>query len=211
MTRCAPCLVLILVALVAAACGGAGASAAATSAVSEPPTETPPPSTTQSEASSAAEPSQPASQAPASETPGENELDWTLAPNFGSTELTSGFTPDPFEQAVTSGGPIDASYLGGDCRGFATAAPDFDVTYEAGSLTLLRFYFVADAADDTTLIINAPDGSWYCNDDAPGTIDPMFDFTNPESGLYDVWVGSYEPGTSVEGGLYVTELQSNAP
>ena len=215
MTRCAPCLILILVALLAAACDGRGASAAATSAVSEPPAETPPPSTTQSEASSAAEPSQPASQAAsqaaASETPGENELDWSLAPNFGSTELASGFTPDPFEQAVTSGGPIDASYLGGDCRGFATAAPDFDVTYEAGSLTLLRFYFVADAADDTTLIINAPDGSWYCNDDAPGTIDPMFDFTNPESGLYDVWVGSYEQGTSVEGVLYVTELESNAP
>ena len=77
--------------------------------------------------------------------------------------------------------------------------------------SLPRFEVVADAADDTTLIINAPDGSWYCNDDAPGTIDPMFDFTNPESGLYDVWVGSYEQDTTVEGVLYVTELESNAP
>jgi hypothetical protein len=39
----------------------------------------------------------------------------------------------------------------------------------------------------------------------------MFDFTNPESGLYDVWVGSYEQDTTVEGVLYVTELESNAP
>jgi hypothetical protein len=39
----------------------------------------------------------------------------------------------------------------------------------------------------------------------------MFDFTNPESNLYDVWVGNYEPGTSIEGVLYVTELESNAP
>lgn len=216
MTRRAPVLVLILVALLAAACGGGGASAAASEAASEPPAATPEPSTPSepsdsAEASEATEPSEAPSEAAASETPGDNELDWTLAPNYGSTELTSGFTPDPFEQAVTSGGPIDASYLGGDCRGFATAAPDFDVTYEAGSLTLLRFYFVADAAEDTTLIINAPDGSWYCNDDAPGTIDPMYDFTNPQSGLYDVWVGSYQQGTNVEGVLYVTELESNSP
>ncbi len=60
-------------------------------------------------------------------------------------------------------------------------------------------------------IINAPDGSWHCNDDAPGTIDPQFDFQDPASGLYDVWIGSYQSGAEIDGTLYVTELESNGP
>jgi hypothetical protein len=207
---------LVLVAVFVAACGGGGASASAdASEASEPPAETPTASEP-AEESEAAEPSEPTrpseppSEAPAS-LPAPGELDWQLPPNYGSTDLAAGFTPDPFDQILTSGGPIDASYLGGDCRGWATAAPDFDVTYEAGSMSLLRFYFVADEAVDTTLIVNAPDGEWYCNDDAPGTLDPMLDFTSPEAGLYDIWVGSYEEGTAVQGTLYVTELSSNTP
>lgn len=147
----------------------------------------------------------------ASEAPAGDELNYRLQPTFGSEDLTSGFAPDPFSVEVVSGGPIDATYLGGGCRGFATAAPDFDVTYTAGDLSLLRFYFVADGADDTTLIINAPDATWHCNDDAPGTIDPQVDFQNPAPGLYDVWIGSYEAGAEINGTLYVTELESNHP
>jgi hypothetical protein len=208
---------VVFITLVAAACGGGGASvSAAPSEPSQAPADTPAASQSAepSEAAAASEPSRPSeapSEAPSSAEPAADELDWQLAPNYGSTELAAGFTPDPFSQILTSGGPIDASYLGNECRGWATAAPDFDVTYESGSMTLLRFYFVADTAVDTTLIINAPDREWYCNDDAPGTIDPMVDFANPGPGLYDIWVGSYEEGTTVEGTLYVTELSSNAP
>jgi hypothetical protein len=208
-------LTLTLLGLVVAACGGADASvatSAAPSASSEAATPSPTAEPTVEPApSEPVRPSAPPS-ADASSTASEpTELDWQLAPNFGSTELTSGFAPDPHEQPLTSGGPIDVSYLGGGCLGWATAAPDFDVTYEAGSMTLLRFYFVADEAIDTTLVINGPDGEWYCNDDAPGTIDPMVDFTSPRDGLYDVWVGSYREDQRVEGTLFVTELPANAP
>jgi hypothetical protein len=210
MIRRHPALVLVMLALVASACGDTGASTA--------PSDSPP----ESEAAVSQAASEPASEAPApseapsdkpaaSEEPAADELDWQLAPNFGSTELTAGFSPDPFDQILTSGGSIDASYLGDDCRGWATAAPDFDITYTAGGMSLLRFYFVADAAEDTTLIINAPDGQWYCNDDAPGTIDPMVDFTNPQEGLYDIWVGSFTEGELIEGTLYVTEISTNQP
>lgn len=142
--------------------------------------------------------------------PASAELDMSLPSNFGSTDLTAGFTPDPFSVELVSGGPIDVTYLGDDCRGYATEASDYDVTYTAGEQDLLRFYFVADTAD-TTLVINAPDGSWHCNDDAPGTIDPAIDFDNPEGGRYDIWIGSFESGTENAGTLYATELEANGP
>ena len=140
-----------------------------------------------------------------------DELDMSLASNFGSTDLAAGFSPDPFSADIVSGGPIDVSYLGTDCLGYATAASDYDVEYTAGSADLLRFYFVADEVEDTTLVMNAPDGSWHCNDDAPLTIDPMIDFENPESGRYDIWIGSFETDAQNAGTLFVTEAESNSP
>ena len=209
-----------VLAIVLAACGGSAASVAPSStpsATPEPsasdrpdarPSEPPGP-----EASASAPPPPSAEASVAASAAAGTELDWRLQPNFGSVELAAGFTPDPHEVPILSGGPIDATYLGAPCTGWATAAPDFDVRYEAGSMTLLRFYFVADeVGEDATLIINAPDGSWHCNDDSTvGVFDPMVDFTTPQGGLYDVWVGSYEDGSAVNGTLYVTELSSNHP
>lgn len=145
--------------------------------------------------------------------PPANGLNVELPPVGGSTILKAGFAPDPFAQPITSGGPIDVSAtLGGGCMGWATAAPSIGVTYEAGSMTLLRFYFVAASAGaDTTLVVNAPDGSWHCNDDSPGGIDPMIDFGTPQAGPYAIWVGSFEEGTAHDGTLHVTELASNTP
>lgn len=192
---------LVLILLAAGACASPAAS-----------TPTPPPATVTPTAESD-EPTpteEPTESAEESTEPASGELDMSLPSNFGSTDLTAGFTPDPFSVELVSGGPIDVTYLGDDCRGYATEASDYDVTYTAGDQDLLRFYFVADTAD-TTLVINAPDGSWHCNDDAPGTIDPLIDFDNPEAGRYDIWIGSFESGTENGGTLYVTELESNGP
>jgi hypothetical protein len=192
-------LVLILVAV------GACASPASSTPTTAPATPTP---TVESDTSSPS--TEPSESAEATESSEAAELDMSLPSNFGSTDLSAGFTPDPFSVELVSGGPIDATYVGDDCRGYATEASDYDVTYTAVDEGLLRFYFVADTAD-TTLVINAPDGSWHCNDDAPGTIDPLIDFVNPESGRYDIWIGSYESGTENSGTLYVTETESNGP
>jgi hypothetical protein len=200
-----PCLpVLAVIILLVGAC--ASPAAQTTAPTDAPATSTP----------TAAESDEPTPSAEPSESPEESseaasgELDMSLPSNFGSTDLTAGFTPDPFSVDLVSGGPIDVTYLGSDCLGYATQASDYDVTYTAGNQSLLRFYFVADTAD-TTLIINAPDGSWHCNDDAPGTIDPVVDFASPEAGRYDVWIGSYASGTENSGTLFVTELESNGP
>jgi hypothetical protein len=139
-------------------------------------------------------------------------LDFSLDPNYGSRALTAGFTPDPQSVSVTSGGEVDVfSALGSGCGGYATSAPDFRVMYTSGSFSLLRFYFVASGGGDTTLIVNAPDAHWYCNDDSFSTLNPTVDFQNPSSGTYDIWVGSYASGQFVSGTLYITEVTSNHP
>jgi hypothetical protein len=138
------------------------------------------------------------------------QLDYSLDPNFGSTSLSSGFVPDPHGVGVTSGGSVDVSYLGSGCRGYATSAPDYSVNYTSGAFPTLRFFFLASSGD-TTMIINAPDASFYCADDSFGTLSPTIDFQNPSSGRYDIWVGSYSSGDLISGTLYVTENTGNHP
>ncbi|MCC6617165.1 MAG: SH3 domain-containing protein [Anaerolineae bacterium] len=136
-------------------------------------------------------------------------LNFSLPPNYGSTALTSGFVPDPYTIGITAGGPVNVSYLGGGCTGFATSAPDFSVNYTSGAFPTLRMYFIGSG--DTTMVINAPNGSYYCVDDSFGTLNPTIDFNTPSSGRYDIWIGSYASGTFVSGTLYVTENTGNHP
>nr|WP_303696842.1 peptidase [Brevundimonas subvibrioides] len=125
-----------------------------------------------------------------------------LTANFGEYYLSAGFTPDPYWLPLYSGGSIDASVVASGCVGMISEAPDFQLTYESGSLPLT---FGVEADGDTTLVINGPDGQWYCDDDSGGQADPEVTFRNPRSGVYDVWVGAYA-GRGVSGRLFVTEL-----
>lgn len=136
-------------------------------------------------------------------------LNFSLPPVFGSTSLTSGFVPDPFQVGITGGGPAGVSYLGGGCTGFTTSAPSFSVNYTSGAFPTLRFYFVGSG--DTTMIINAPNGSFFCVDDSFGTLNPTIDFNSPSSGRYDVWIATFAEGGSVGGTLSVTESTGNHP
>ncbi len=125
-------------------------------------------------------------------------------PLYGSFNLRAGFTPDPFTVNVTAGGGTNAATLGigSGCVGnITTAQPDVRVNYQSGSLPLS--FFVRSNAD-TTLIINGPDGRWYCNDDFDG-LNPRVRFNRPASGQYDIWVGTFGSSTA-PATLGVTEL-----
>lgn len=166
------------------ACGGGGG---------EEPTQTPPP----------AGPLPPLE----TELPPSVGLDVTLAPNYGSVELESGFTPDPHEVAVISGGGVDVDELdlGGGCTGWATSAPDFRLFW-SGDPSRLRIFFVPDeAGEDATLIVNGPAGNWLCNDDYSGW-NPLVEIDEADPGQYDVWVGSYGSDEFIAGTVYITEL-----
>jgi hypothetical protein len=132
-------------------------------------------------------------------------------PNYGARTIAPGFTPDPIQIAVTSGGTLSVSAmnLGQDCTGYATAQPDFNFTL-SGTSAFLRV-FVDAGNEDTTLIINRANGQWACNDDANGGRNPVVDMTNAAPGLYNVWIGSYQSGTRARGTLNITELHNRLP
>lgn len=127
--------------------------------------------------------------------------DASLTANFGEISLSSGFTPDPYRVNVQAGGSVDGARLPGACTGMISQAPDFELTYQAGSLPLV---FRTVSSEDTTLIINGPDGRWHCDDDSYGDGDAMVRFNRPQSGTYDVWVGTFGGGTT-SATLQITE------
>ncbi len=133
-------------------------------------------------------------------------VDASLTATYGSLNLSSGFTSDPRTIAITSGGGISAESVSSGCRGYVARAPDAEVRYSAGSLPLI---FSVNSSSDTTLMINGPDGQWYCDDDGGNYgSNPMVRFNNPMSGTYDVWVGSYSSGGGASSTLNVSELTS---
>lgn len=138
--------------------------------------------------------------------------DFTLNPTFGEVTLEGGFTPDPHTMALVAGGEIDAATanLGAGCGGFIAAAPDYRLQYSPTTypLTILA---LADA--DTTLVVNGPDGAWYCDDDSWGELNPLVTFASPMAGQYDIWIGVYgEEASMGDALLIITESDpSNIP
>lgn len=128
------------------------------------------------------------------------------APTFGEVSLSSGFTPDPYLVDLRSGGSIDAAEsLGGNCAGFVASAPDFDLYFNAGALPLI---ISVASSEDTTLVVNGPDGQWYCDDDGGDGLNPSVRFGNPQTGLYDIWVGTYADSSLQDATLSISELVS---
>lgn len=132
--------------------------------------------------------------------------DFNATPNYGTLNLRTGFTPDPSVIRVQSGGSLDASTIDSSCAGFITAAPDVRLVYTAGSLPLI--ISVASRAD-TTLVVNGPDGRWYCDDDGGvNGMNPSVRFNHPASGRYEIWVGTYGRATLRDARLNISELTS---
>lgn len=135
--------------------------------------------------------------------------DFTLDPAYGAVDLTSGFTPDPRTQAIAAGGSIDASVaVNEQCRGWIARAPDYRLNWTAGSGSLPLILSV-DSDSDTTLVVNDAQGNWVCDDDGGNEgLNPAITFTNPPSGQYDIWVGTYSQGDLQDSTLHISELYS---
>lgn len=132
--------------------------------------------------------------------------DYALDPTYGTVTLSVGFTPDPQVVNLQSGGSIPASNISSSCTGYIANAPDVRLNYTAGSLPLILS--VASGAD-TTLVVNGPNGSWYCDDDGGNEgMNPSLRFNTPQSGQYDIWVGTYGSSSLEPATLHISEISS---
>lgn len=130
--------------------------------------------------------------------------DYSAPPSFGSVTLNAGFSPDPHVRNLTAGGSIRAETRFSSCRGSIANAPDYSLYYTAGSFPLI---LTVDSNSDTTLVVNGPDAQWYCDDDgAQSPLNPLVRFNNPQSGRYDIWVGTYSQGAGVPATLFISEV-----
>jgi hypothetical protein len=134
---------------------------------------------------------------------------WQGAPNYGSIRLSAGFTPDPHEVALVAGGNINARQtLGAACAGFISENPDYDLYWTATG-NGLPLVISADSQVDTTLVVRTPSGEWLCEDDGGfNGMNPGMRIDNAQSGLYDIWVGTYGGGTA-RATLRISELSSH--
>ncbi len=129
--------------------------------------------------------------------------DPNLKPRYGEVTLKAGFEPDPYKKKLDAGGPIETK-LGG-VTAWVAKEPDFRLNYTAGKFVLTIH---ASSKEDTTLLINTPDGKWVANDDrSDNDLDPLIKFEKPQSGRYDIWVGTFKQGITPPAKLYITELE----
>lgn len=137
---------------------------------------------------------------------GGSPLNFNANPNYGTVSLATGFQPDPHVVGLQAGGNINAQTLSASCAGMITSAPDVRLNFAGGSLPLI---ISVDSSADTTLVVNGPDGSWYCNDDGGvNGLNPSVRFNNPQSGRYEIWVGTYQAGSTQPAMLSISELSS---
>jgi hypothetical protein len=127
------------------------------------------------------------------------------APISGEIALSAGFDGDPRVINVRAGGINNANQISQGCAGFISDAPDVRLTYSSGSFPLI--VSVASRAD-TTLVVNAPDGRWYCNDDGGNGANPSIRFNSPQTGRYEIWIGTYSSGSTQPARLHISEVGS---
>ncbi|MGK7889401.1 MAG: hypothetical protein AB4042_08700 [Leptolyngbyaceae cyanobacterium] len=116
--------------------------------------------------------------------------------NFGririaasSTESTQGYTGGSVSLAAAIA-PEDQDDR--PCVGYADSSPDhiLELTGPSGQITIE----INSGGQDTTLLIQSPEGAIYCGDDEGEGADALVQGRNWPAGEYKVWVGAFEPG-----------------
>ena len=126
--------------------------------------------------------------------------------------LKAGFALDPFVVSVNGGGKTPASKIAQDCPGFVANRPVLTVDWEGktrgktpveSGTGAFDVFFYSDT--DSTLLIQLPDGTYLCNDDANSNLlDATIAIDKPAFGRYNIWVGSTARGQLIPGFLVIT-------
>jgi hypothetical protein len=117
-------------------------------------------------------------------------------PNFGRVRIAA--SSSQAIQGYTSGSVSLAAAITPEdqrnrpCVGYADSNPDhiLELTEQARQITIA----VDSNGNDTTLLIQSPDGAIYCGDDEGEGADALVQGRNWPAGEYKVWVGAFEPG-----------------
>lgn len=128
-------------------------------------------------------------------------------PTYGEFHLEPGFEPDPALLSVMAGGSVDAATKFEDCKGYISASPDVRLFWDSASNSGLTIKISALSNSDTTLVVNGPDGTWYCDDDSGEDSNPSVELT-PAVGRYEIWIGAYSEGEIKKAVLGISEVTS---
>lgn len=110
-------------------------------------------------------------------------------PAYGTIDVYRGFGNQSFN--LQAGGQYRASSLGYGCEGYIANAPDYTINFQGRGRVPLELS--AHSHADTTLVVSAPNGQVYCDDDTNG-LNPAVSIHGPQAGQYAVWVGTYSQG-----------------
>lgn len=114
-----------------------------------------------------------------------------LNPAYGTIDVQRGFGSQSFN--VQAGGQYPASSLGQGCTGYIANAPDYTINFQGRGRVPLELS--AHSRADTTLVVSAPNGQVYCNDDTNG-LNPAVSIHGPQAGQYAVWVGTFSQSSN---------------
>lgn len=114
-----------------------------------------------------------------------------LDPAYGTIDVYRGFGSQSFN--LQAGGQYHASSLGHSCSGHIANAPDYTINFQGRGRAPLELS--AHSSADTTLVVSAPNGQVYCNDDTNG-LNPAVSIHGPQAGQYAVWVGTFSQESS---------------
>ncbi|MFT5355655.1 MAG: hypothetical protein ACI9KE_002874 [Polyangiales bacterium] len=127
--------------------------------------------------------------------------------NYGTVTLSAGFMPDPRTAQGVAGGSRNAHSLNSPgCRGYLATEPDH-LFVATSNFTNLRI--MVRAIEDTTLVIQKPDGSYVCDDDTEGRNPVVQAIFTP--GTYKIFVGSYRASERPNYTIGFSELGSVVP
>jgi hypothetical protein len=131
--------------------------------------------------------------------------DYNADPNYGDITLSPGFTPDPHLVSLRAGGDVSATAAASGCSGYITSAPDFRLNWSGKGSLNLKISVLSKA--DTTLVVNGPNGEWYCDDDSGEDDNPLITLGSAP-GRYEIWVGTYSSGDPAPAVLSISEISS---
>lgn len=119
-----------------------------------------------------------------------------------TVDLRAGFILDPYLVPVIGAGQTAATDMLKDCHGFVADEPNVVVNW-SGEAEQLSFFGYSDS--DPVLLVQLPDGTFVCNDDAGlNAVDPLVTIQNPDEGAYKVHVGTARDGEPALGFLGIT-------